>query len=82
MALDPIPVARDASRHESIAADFPSRKLNVREAAAYLGLSVSNLNKLRITGTGPRFLKLGSRVLYDCRDLEAWVADRKQFQHI
>ena len=78
MAVDPIPVARDASRHESIVADSSARKLNIREAAAYLGLSASNLNKLRITGTGPRFLKLGRRVLYDCRDLE-WVADRKRF---
>jgi excisionase family DNA binding protein len=72
MTVHPIPVARDASPPESIAV-FPNRKLNVREAAAYLGLSPSTLNKLRLA-SGPRYLKLGRRVLYDLRELEAWAA--------
>ena len=70
-------VVPDASQREGIAAHL-NRKFNVREAAAYLGLSASTLNKTRLTGTGPRYLKLGRRVLYDLRDLEAWVAERKR----
>ena len=54
------------------------RLRSVREAAAYLGISVSTLAKLRLTGKGPRYVKLGRRVLYDVRDLEAWAASRKR----
>jgi excisionase family DNA binding protein len=69
-------LSRDAARHESV--DFPSRLLNVQEAARLLGLSASTLNKLRVTGNGPRFMKLGRRVLYDVADLEKWAAERKR----
>jgi excisionase family DNA binding protein len=65
--------ASDDAPHESSRRDLPNRKLNVREAAHYLGLSVSTLNKMRL-GSGPRYLKFGRRVLYDQRDLEEWAA--------
>ena len=58
--------------------DLPCRKLNVQEAARFLGLSVSTLNKLRLSGNGPSYMKLGRRVLYDVHDLEAWAAGRKR----
>ena len=32
------------------------------------------LAKARITGAGPRFLKIGRRVLYRRSDLDAWLA--------
>jgi Helix-turn-helix domain len=53
------------------------RRFSVREAATYLGLSKSTLDKLRLTGGGPAYLKLLSRVLYDVRDLDSW-ADRRR----
>ncbi len=50
--------------------------LNVNEAADRLGVSVSYLNKLRLSGLGPVFIKLGSRrVGYDQSDLAAWVQE-------
>ena len=49
------------------------RKLTVREAAAHLRLSKSHLDKLRLTGGGPAYIKLGRRVVYDLRDLETWA---------
>lgn len=52
----------------------PQRKLRVREAAAHLGLSKSTLDKLRVRGGGPLFLRLGRRVVYDLADLEIWAA--------
>jgi predicted DNA-binding transcriptional regulator AlpA len=58
--------------------DLPERKLSVQEAARFLGLSASNLNKRRVTGGGPRFCKLGRRVVYDIRNLEEWAAERKR----
>jgi hypothetical protein len=51
---------------------------DVRGAAARIGLSISSLNKLRVSGEGPTFMKLGHRVLYDPRDLEAWLESRKR----
>jgi len=52
--------------------------LNVNEAAERLGVSVSYLNKLRLTGGGPPYAKLGARVAYDQADLTAWVETQKQ----
>ena len=54
------------------------RYLNTREAAAYLGLSPSTLARMRVTGEGPRYSKAGRRVIYDPRDLDRWVAERKR----
>jgi len=54
------------------------QRLPVEEAARHTGLSVSTLNKLRVFGGGPVFLKLGRRVAYDVADLDAWLASRRR----
>jgi predicted DNA-binding transcriptional regulator AlpA len=46
--------------------------LKTPEAAALCQLSTSHLNKLRGTGGGPLFLKLGSCVRYRLSDLVDW----------
>jgi hypothetical protein len=49
--------------------------VTVREAAAHLKLSKSLLDKLRLTGGGPAYVKLGTRrVVYDVGDLNDWAA--------
>ncbi len=49
--------------------------LSVAEAARRLSLSQSYLNKLRVTGGGPVFVKFGPRrVAYRTADLDAWVS--------
>jgi hypothetical protein len=48
-------------------------RLSVPEAAAYCGISVSYLNKLRCTGGGATYITRGRRVIYDTRDLDAWL---------
>ena len=50
------------------------RYLRTREAAERLGLSHRTLEKHRTYGTGPRYLKLGGRVVYRVEDLQAWAA--------
>lgn len=55
-----------------------SRKLPTEEAAKALGVSTSWLTKLRLTGDGPQYIKIGRRVVYDPADLEAWAAARKR----
>jgi predicted DNA-binding transcriptional regulator AlpA len=46
------------------------------EAARVLGLASSTLAKLRLTGNGPTYCKLGRRVVYRRTDLEAWLESR------
>ena len=50
--------------------------LTQREASALLRLSERTLERFRLTGLGPVFVKAGRRVLYRESDLEVWVASR------
>jgi predicted DNA-binding transcriptional regulator AlpA len=52
-------------------------KLPVPDAARFVGLSKSTLDKLRVSGGGPTYLQLGRRILYDLADLEAWLASKR-----
>jgi len=54
-------------------ASFPPRYLRTPEAARFVGLSIRTLEKHRTYGTGPRYSKLGGRVVYRLEDLQAWV---------
>jgi predicted DNA-binding transcriptional regulator AlpA len=51
----------------------PQRYLRTPEASRFVGLSIRTLEKHRIYGTGPRYSKLGGRVVYRVEDLQAWV---------
>jgi hypothetical protein len=58
------------------------QRLNTVEAAVYLQLGRSTLEKKRISGDGPRFLKLGcgkqARVSYEVGDLDEWLESTKR----
>jgi predicted DNA-binding transcriptional regulator AlpA len=51
-----------------------SALLMQREAAALLRLSERTLERLRVSGDGPRYVKYGRRIAYRTADVEAWVA--------
>jgi len=51
----------------------PPRFLRTPEAARILGLSGRTLEKHRVFGTGPRYRKIGGRVVYALEDLKAWA---------
>jgi predicted DNA-binding transcriptional regulator AlpA len=54
-----------------------NKKMRSPEAASYLQMAPSTLAKLRCTNGGPRFSKMGPRlVVYDRADLDAWLANR------
>jgi predicted DNA-binding transcriptional regulator AlpA len=54
-----------------------NKKMRAPEAASYLQMAASTLAKLRCYGGGPRYAKLGPRlVVYDPKDLDTWVANR------
>ena len=55
-----------------------TRLLNTLEAAAYCGSSASTFEKLRLTGGGPVYSKIGRRVVYRLADLDAWVDARRR----
>jgi predicted DNA-binding transcriptional regulator AlpA len=52
---------------------LPQRFLRTPEAARFLGLSGRTLEKHRTYGTGPRYRKIGGRVVYALDDLRAWA---------
>ena len=58
--------------------DILSRYLNTRQAAAWLGIGPGTLNRMRVSGDGPRYIKIGRRVIYDRADLGEWVEERKR----
>jgi excisionase family DNA binding protein len=50
---------------------------NTDEAAEYLGLSTSFLEKARLTGDGPKFVKIGRAVRYRISALDEFASARE-----
>ena len=67
----PNPAERDG------AAD-PTDRLNTVEAGEYLRLSPHTLERYRVAGGGPQYLKLGRLVFYEKRALDDWLASRRR----
>ena len=55
-----------------------NRYLNSRQAADHLGLSTRTLDRFRVSGDGPVFLRFGGRVRYLREDLDAWAQTRRR----
>ena len=47
-----------------------------KEAARYLRLSVRTLERHRVTGTGPSFIRIGRRVVYSVEELDSFATSR------
>jgi predicted DNA-binding transcriptional regulator AlpA len=57
--------------------DAPDRLLRTPEAAVFLGIAKSTLEKMRVRGDGPPYFSVGPRVVvYDRRVIAAWLASR------
>lgn len=52
-------------------------RLSTDQAAEYLGVAIPTIKAWRRRGTGPQWLKLGRRVLYDRTDLDRYMAARR-----
>ena len=52
------------------------RLLSQDDVADLVGLSTRTLERLRVSGDGPAFVKLGRRVLYCEAALAEWIASR------
>ena len=55
-----------------------SQMMRGETVAEFTGLSASYLAKLRVTGFGPPFKKIGRSVLYRKSDVEAWLQDHSR----
>ena len=53
---------------------LPDGRMDAKNAAAYLGLSVKTLAMQRCAGKGPPFVKRG-RIFYFLHDLDEWLQD-------
>lgn len=54
--------------------EMRKRVLRTPAAAEYIGFAASTLEKMRLIGEGPRFIRIGQRAVgYDINDLDAWL---------
>jgi len=55
-----------------------SKVLRTERAASYCGLAPSTMEKQRLTGGGPTFVRLTGRAVgYLVADLDEWIASRR-----
>jgi hypothetical protein len=47
--------------------------LDTQKAASYLNTTVATLANWRCKGIGPRYLKVGAKVLYRLSDIDRWL---------
>ena len=52
--------------------------LSTKEASEYCSVSASFLNKRRVKGGGPEYLKLGSKVSYPKSALDEWLSEHRR----
>jgi len=57
---------------------FPDGRLDVPNAASYLGLKEKTLAMMRCKGTGPKYIKRG-KVFYYQDDLNEWIQANGKF---
>ena len=61
----------------------PDRLLTTEELAKLLGCSTSLLTRARVYGTSdlPGYIKIGKSVRYRLSTVQAWIANRTEYQH-
>lgn len=60
-----------------MAINNPNTYLTQTEAAEILRISERTLERMRLTGDGPLFMKAGARrVIYSASDIESWLTER------
>lgn len=62
-------VTSDDIRHGSRARGA----LNTTDAAAYTGIARATLKKWRTSGTGPAYVRVGSKIVYLIEDLDTYL---------
>lgn len=65
-----------AQRGIELTSETIANLLDTKAAAVRVGLSPVTMERMRLTGEGPAYAKLGKAVRYRIADIDAWVADR------
>ena len=71
-------IAEDRSTVLSVAASSQVEAMDTAGVAAYTGLTKARIDKLRITGEGPVFIKIGKLVRYRKVDVDRWLAEQSR----
>lgn len=50
--------------------------ISTKDAASYLGLAKTTLDKCRHFGGGPKYYRFGGAIRYRLSDLDAWAESR------
>lgn len=69
---------RQATSAPALMSQHVSAAMDTKTAAIYLGVSESYLNKLRVQGGSPRYLKIGRRVVYRRQELDSWAEQKSR----
>src|SRR5437763_344480 len=71
-------LSRDVTARELAGLGSDGRRLTTKEAAEYLGIGESTLEKWRCSGSGPEFERVGTRIVrYRISSLETFLAARR-----
>lgn len=59
---------------------MPKRYMTIEEVAEFTRLPVNTLRYYRHLGggKGPKSFRLGARVVYDAKDVEAWIDEARR----
>jgi hypothetical protein len=57
----------------SVKFPLPLPFLRTKEASRFIGVAPHTLEKHRIYGTGPKYMKVGGRIIYAVADLRDWA---------
>jgi predicted DNA-binding transcriptional regulator AlpA len=68
-----------STANQPAAFSFGKKVLRTPGAAEYTGLAVSTLEKMRLTGDGPEFIRLSARAVgYEIKALDCWLESRRR----
>ena len=56
---------------------LPKRYLTEEEASYYLSLSIHTFRQWRSKNIGPDYLRVGARIVYDVKALDAWMSKHR-----
>jgi hypothetical protein len=76
VVLDGTDKVRPAAVPNGNGPNSPPPLLTEFDLAAYLQLSVRTVQRWRITGDGPKFIKLRAMIRYRVEDVAAWCAEQ------
>jgi excisionase family DNA binding protein len=73
----PEPPEKEPKNRTATPAHARDPLMTVKETAVYLRVSKSFLDKARLTGEGPVFIRVGRKILYRRSVIDAWLMQRQ-----